>query len=1181
MEFIHLHNHSHYSLLDAICTTEGLVNAAAENNMPAIALTDHGVMYGAMEFYKKAKAKGIKPIIGCEVYIVTKGSRFEKGKDTVITETGFTIGSINASSDKFSKKKSKYDHLVLLAKNEIGYHNLLKLTSLGHTEGFYYKPRIDTELLRQYSEGLVALSACAGGVVSTHLIKGDYNEAKDSAIIYKEIFGSDFYLEIQDHSMDIEKPVLENMPKLAKELGLKLIASNDIHYLKPEHAIPHNIYLYISTDLSRDKEGKNIEKDLRYGTDQVYFKSAEEMCNLFRNYPDAIESTLEVAEKCNLELPKGVYHMPNFPIPEGSGASNLDEYLYNLAHEGMRDKIKNVTTYETDRLNSEIDVIKKMNFSGYFLIVADFIKHAKLDNILVGPGRGSAAGSLVCYALGITNVNPLKYNLLFERFLNPERISMPDIDIDFQDDKRDEVIQYSKNKYGEKSVSQIVTFNRLKTKAVLKDVGRVLNYPFDTMNDITKHVPSIFGKVKSLDDCYNEIKDFKDYFDEVPDRKKLLQYATVLENLNKNVSVHASGVVIAPSDITDYCPISKTPQVENQYMTQYDMKMLEDVGLIKMDFLGLKELKILGKSIQLVEKRHNIKINLDELPLDDAETYELFSSGHTIGIFQFANSRTRDYLTKLKPKDINDLSALNALIRPGPMDLIPDFMDNKYGKKEIIYLHPNLEPILKETYGILIYQEQVMQIVRTVAGYSMAKADIVRRAMGKKDEKLMREQEKEFINGAAKNGYDRKTARDIFKLILKFADYGFNKSHGVSYSVLAYYTAYFKTHYPLEFMTSLLNCRKDDSDEMVILINECKRMKIQLSKPDINVSYSDFTIDETSDNRIVFGLSSIKNVGESVVDIIVKERTEHGIFKNFIDFCSRADSRVGNKKTMESLIYAGAFDSLDLNRRKLFENYEIVINKYGNKKLSTGQSSLFGGDKASALGSYDFAYNKQDWSEREKLSYEKNVLGIYLSAHPLADYEYEINKISSFRFGDVEMNEEGIELSKLSSVRMCGIISNLKLKQSKKGNRFATFTLEDFTGQGECVVFPKIFDSNKNILQNDNIVSITGRPEENGTGIKIIVDEIRPLVRIKREIDPKGENRITIKIDTSIKSPEVIYKFKSIFENKKGNCIIYFDILSSDGIHSLMKIENLSILLNSETEKLLYDLFGKDNIIIN
>ena len=1192
-EFIHLHNHSHYSLLDAICTTDGLVDAAKENNMTALALTDHGVMYGAMEFYKKARAKGIKPILGCEFYIVTKGSRFEKGRDTDIIDSGFSSSNklTNTFQGKSSGRKSKYDHLVILAKNETGYKNLLKLTSIGQTEGFYYKPRIDTEVLKKYSDGLVVLSACAGGVVSSHLVRGDYEEAKSSAIIYKEIFDSDFYLEIQKHGMDLEKPVLENMPKLAKQLGLKLIATNDIHYIKHEHSIPHNIYLYISTDLSRDKEGKDMEVDLRYGTDQVYFKSAEEMCKLFKDYPEAIESTLEVAEKCNLVLPAGQNHMPNFPIPESSGAKSQDEYLELLAKEGLQNKFDKLTTAERDRLQEELEVIKKMQYSGYFLIVADFIKYARENNILVGPGRGSAAGSLVCYALGITNINPLKYNLFFERFLNPDRISMPDIDIDFQDDKRDDVINYSRQKYGENSVSQIVTFNKLKTKAVLKDVGRVLNYPFDTINEVTKHVPSIFGKVKSLEDCYKEIPEFKQYFDESPERKKLLEYSIVLENLNKNSSVHASGVVIAPSDITDYAPICRTPQMENQYMTQYDMKMLEESGLIKMDFLGLKELKILSQILELVYKRKGIKYELDKIPLDDTKTYELFSNGYTIGIFQFANSRTREYLTKLKPKDMNDLSAMNALNRPGPMDLIPDFIDRKCNKKEVSYLHPKIEPILKETYGIIVYQEQVMQIVREVAGYSLAKADIVRRAMGKKDNKLMREQEKEFTSAAVNNGYDKKIAKEIFKLILKFADYGFNKSHSVAYSVLAYYTAYFKVHYPLEFMTAIMNCRKDDMDEMVLLINESRHMKIKLGLPNINECFADFTIDDGEDNRILFGLSSIKNVGSGAVDNIVNERNERGAFENFTDFCMRVDSRLVTRKTVEGLIYAGAFDIIENNRKKLHENYDLLVSRYGNRKSAAGQSTLFGGTGIKALGSNnildDPSFDVHDWSDREKLSREKSVLGLYLSSHPLSDYEDTINKLATLKFGEVEdIENERIDPARLQSVRMCGIISNVQLKQSKKGNRYCTFMLEDFTGQGECIVFGKNYEGLREILQNDSIVSVTGRADDSGNAIKLIVDDVKPLAGTgeyngSNKTAGNGINKITIRIDSASFVPEKLYEVKQLLNTNGGNCKVYFDVINGNNKHNLMIIGSSGISFNEDLKKKLFGIFGKNNVIIN
>ncbi len=1159
--------------------------AAKEHQMPALALTDHGVMYGAMEFYKKAQKEGIKPILGCEVYIVTKGSRLERGKaedsaDTMLgkDKSGKTIG-------KLSKRKSNYDHMVLLAKDFEGYNNLVKLCSIGHTEGFYYKPRIDSEILKSYSKGLVCLSACAGGVVSSHIARGDMEAAKEAATIYKDIFGTeDFYIEIQNHGMEIEERIRKHAPAIAKELGLKLIATNDVHYIKYEHHIPHNLYLYINTDLSKDKEGKNLEKDLRYETDQVYFKSADEMCKLFKDFPEAIQSTLEVADKCNLELPKNVYHMPDFPIPPKSGAKDLNEYFVQLSHEGLREKVAKVTQVEIDRLDLELEVIKNMNFSGYFLIVADFVNHAKKNGIYVGPGRGSAAGSLVCYALGITNVNPLDYNLLFERFLNPERVSMPDIDIDFQDDKRDEVIEYSRQKYGTNSVSQIVTFNKLKTKAVLKDVGRVLNYPFDTINEITKHVPSIFGKIKSLTDCYKDIPEFKQYFDQAKERKKLLDYAVVLENLNKNVSMHASGVVIAPSDISNYVPVAKAPQQDNQYMTQYDMKMLEEAGLIKMDFLGLKELKILQQAVDLIKVKQNVDIDLDRLPLDDAKTYELFANGHTIGIFQFSKPKMREYLSKLKPKNINDLAAMNALYRPGPMDLIPEFIERKHGKKEVTYLHPDMEQVLKETYGVIVYQEQVMQLVRVIAGYSLAKADLVRRAMGKKDEKLMKEQEEEFIKGAHEKGYNKKVAKEIFKLILKFADYGFNKSHSVAYSVLAYYTAYLKTHYPLEFMTAQLNCRYEDMDEMVLLINECKRMKITLSLPNINECFPVFTINEKVKNQILFGLTAIKNVGRTAVENIIKERTEHGPYESFVDFCSRIDPRVVNKKTLESLIYAGAFAVLEPNRKKLYDYYEAAIHRYGQKKNENkGQSSLFGGDKTkTAVKDVIFeplGPDYSDWSDREKLSLEKSVLGLYISAHPLSDYEQEITKLNPFKFSDVsDVDIEEVDFNKLQRVRMCGIITDLKIKQSKKGNRFAVFTLEDFTGQGECVVFPKTYEQYREILMDDSIVTIIGKAEENGNSVKLIVDEIKPLVK-SAATGNDSVSIITIKIDANNFEIAKIYRAKAVLSAHEGETSIFIH-LKNGHKESIMELENVKIHYDKYTEKLLTEIFGKDNIIL-
>ncbi|MCX7878183.1 MAG: DNA polymerase III subunit alpha [Ignavibacteria bacterium] len=1171
-EFIHLHNHSHYSLLDAICTIDELVDTAKMYNMPALALTDHGVMYGSMEFYTKAKKAGIKPIVGCEFYIKTKGSRFEKGVDEMGDDT--LLGEEKSLNGK--KRKSSYKHLVLLAKDFTGYKNLIKLCSAGHKDGFYYKPRIDVEILKLHSEGLVCLSACAGGVVASHIVNDELDLAYEAAEIYKDIFGDDFYLEIQNHGLEIEEKVRAHMPAIAKKLGLKLIATNDIHYIKHEHHIPHNIFLYISTDLSREKEGKDLEKNLRYGTDQVYFKSAEEMCELFKDYPEAIKSTLEVADKCNLELPKGVYYMPEFPIPENSEAKTLDEYLKKLAYEGLKTKIKNVTSRETERLDNELDIIMKMNFSGYFLIVADFVNYARSEGIYVGPGRGSAAGSLVCYALGITNVNPLEYNLLFERFLNPERISMPDIDIDFQDDRRDEVINYSKQKYGENSVSQIATFNRLKTKAVLKDVGRVLNYPFETMNEVTKHVPSIFGRIKSLKDCYEDIPEFREYFNASQDRKKLLRYSMVLENLNKNVSMHASGVVIAPSDITDYVPVAKAPQSDDQYMTQYDMKMLEEAGLIKMDFLGLKELKILQRTVDLVNQRHNLRIEIDKIPLDDEETFKLFSQGNTIGVFQFSKPKMREYLMKLKPKDINDLAAMNALYRPGPMDLIPEFIERKHGLKKVTYLHQDMEQVLKETYGVIVFQEQVMQLVRVIAGYSLAKADLVRRAMGKKDEKLMKEQQEEFIKGAVSRGYNKKTALEIFKLIMKFADYGFNKSHSVAYSILAYQTAWLKTHYPIEFMTSQLNTRYEDTDEMVLLINECRRMNIKISLPDVNECSGEFLIKSGDENTILFGLNAIKNVGRTAVENIVEERNRRGKFRSFIDFISRVDTRVVNKKTIEALICSGAFDSLESNRKKLFDYYEAVLQKYGMKRsVDNRQSSLFAGHQENSVMKDDILdplINYKDWSQREKLSREKAVLGLYISSHPLNNFEREINSLSSIKIADFSDNEENIFL-KNELITICGIISNVQIRQSKKGNRYATFLLEDFTGQCECLLFGKSYEDNREVLVNDTVVTVNGRHDENATELKLIVSSVKPLIKKEHGFPEK----VLIRIDSQRFDPEKIYEIKKLI-NPEGNVAV--SVLITNGIvESEMELHNSKINFDEYSEKLLSEIFGKDNVI--
>ncbi len=1190
-EFIHLHNHTHYSLLDAICTVDGLVNAAVDNKMSAVALTDHGVMFGAMEFYGKCLSKGVKPIIGFEAYVAQGSSRFDKTKRT---ETSADVIDVE-NSDGLSVSNINYAHLILLAKNNVGYKNLLKLNSIGHMEGFYYKPRIDLEVLETYKEGIVALSACAGGVVSCYIVRDNLQKAREMTDRYKSIFGDDFYLEIQNHlTLDSEKKVLREMPKIAKEFGLKLIATNDVHYIKQEHAIAHNIYLNISSKQNKNLEPRDLTKDLRYGTDQIYFKSTKEMCELFKDYPEALASTLEVAEKCDLKLDTKTHHMPNFPIPEDSGVNTLDGYLDKLAHEGMKKRIKDITPEAEERLVYELKVISKMNFSGYFLIVADFINSAKERGILVGPGRGSAAGSLVCYCMGITNVNPLDYNLLFERFLNPERVSMPDIDIDFQDDRRDEVIQYAREKYGEDSVAQIITFNKLAPRGVLKDVGRVLNFPFKEINDLTKVIPILFGKVKPLTECLKEVPDFSAYFNtgtasEKIDKKNLFEYASVLENLNKNASIHASGVVIAPSNITNYVPLSRAKDPDKKgsdnsdeivYCTQYDMNRLEDAGLIKMDFLGLKELKVIGKTLKLVNENHNLSITTDNIPLDDKDTYELFSAGATVGIFQFSKSKMREYLSKLKPKDINDLAAMNALYRPGPMKLIPDFIDKRFGKQKITYLHPLMENSLKDTYGIIVYQEQVMQIAREVAGFTMAQADNMRKAMGKKIKEKMQQVKVDFVKGAVKNGVEKKFAEQIFALILDFADYGFNKSHGVAYSVLAYYTAYLKAHFPLEFLAVSMEGRKDDETELQFLIEECKRMKIKILQPNVNESFTSFRVkytnQETKEGEIIYGLSAIKNVGEKATENIIKEREANGDYKSFMDFLVRVDLRLVNKKTIEFLIFAGAFDTLEKNRRKLYLNMERAVMfaaKIKDTPENQGQHGLFSDtpqhNGVSELRLEDY----EDFTEIEKYNNEKISVGYYLTGHPLEKYRRQIENFVNLSFGD-DINE--IDFTKVGTANMCGVINDLSIKLSKRGTKFAVFNLVDFYGRGECIAFSKLYEAKQHLFENNKLVFVQGKAEESGDQLKLTIDNIYPIEHFQETL---GSN-ITLIIDTEKADKEAIERIKSLAEQHPGTCGLYFTVLDNGNVkHYKSKANKVNI--TNDLISNLKNILGEDNLRIN
>lgn len=1111
-KFVHLHNHSHYSLLDGAATIEGLVQAAVVNKMPAVALTDHGVLSGAIEFYKKARKAGVKPIVGFEAYIVTKGSRHDKGSSG---DTG-TRG----------RGKAPYHHILLLAKNEIGYKNLVKLSSLGHTEGFYYKPRIDVELLSGYREGIVATSACPGGVVSAHLVNDAYDEALEAAALYRDIFGEDFYIEIQNHGLEIEAPILKQAPRIARELGLKLVATNDVHYIDRDHALPHNIMLMIP-----DASSSNTPDymTLRYKTDQLFFKTADEMGVLFKEHPESLASTLEIAEKCNLELDLKRTYMPKFPIPADAGVGTLEEYLDRLTRERIKGRYSEITPEIAERLEFELSVIKGMQYAGYFLIVQDFINAARNMGVRVGPGRGSAAGSLVSYALGITDVDPLYYGLLFERFLNPERSSMPDIDVDFSDDKREMVIQYVREKYGAESVSQIITFGTLLSRAVLKDVGRVLGIPLSIIDSITKQIPVVQGKVTPLAEALETIPDLK-WVKESNDAniRLMVDTALVLEGMNRNASTHAAGVVIAPGDISDYVPLYKTPQSE--VMTQYNMKDLEDAGLLKMDFLGLRTLTVLENALALIKERHGIDLDMDKLPMEDPKTFELFSKGQTVAMFQFESTGMQDYLRKLKPTVIHDLVAMNALYRPGPMQMIDDFIARKHGRQQINYLHPKLEAILKETYGIIVYQEQVIKIASEIAGSSLAKADLMRRAMGKKDKALMAEQKKEFINGALEKGIDKRIAAEIFDLIEQFASYGFNKSHSVAYTVLAYQTAYLKAHYPAEYMAATLTSEIGDTDKIVLFIDECRNLGIDVLPPDVNEGGVKFSV---TPSGIRFGLSAIKNVGVGAVEQIVQARDEKGRFKDIFDFAARVDLRAVNKKTMESLIQAGAFDSLHGNRAQLFESVEKAI-AYGQihqEAQGMGQSSLFDSPTAKVLPRVSLPV-VQSWTESEKLSREKNVLGFYVSGHPLLKFAAELEGFATAKFGSCE----GIRQN--SQVRIGGIVAAVKKKIDKRGNMMAFVTMEDFTGKGECIVFSDAFQKYGELLNPEGMVFVVGKADVSGDSMKILVNEVIPIDQIRDKLT----KRINLQLDLDRVDENTVVELRQIIERNRGNCGCYFTV---------------------------------------
>ena len=1060
VDFVHLHSHSQYSLLDGAQKIDEMVARAREFGMPALAITDHGNLFGAIEFFEAAHHAGVKPIIGMEAYMAP-GDRRDRSP--------------------IRRGEGAY-HLLLLARDETGYRNLMRLSSIGFLEGFYYRPRIDMETLAAHAEGLIGTSACLQGEVARYLTEKDETRAMEVAGRLAEVFGPDnFYLEIQDHGLDADQIVNSGVLTLARKLRLPVVATNDCHYLKKEHHDPHDALLCIQT-------GKTIEETnrLRFDTAEFFMKSAEEMKALFGEVPESLANTLTIAERCNLKLEFGKNHLPRFPVPDGFASA--EEYLAHLSRAGLRERYGDPGDALVKRLEFELDVIRQMTYSSYFLIVWDFIRHAKSRGIPVGPGRGSAAGSLVSYCLGITNIDPIRYDLLFERFLNPERISMPDIDVDFSDRGRGDVIDYVVEKYGRESVTQIITFGTMAARAVVRDVGRVLGMTYGEVDRIAKLIPGELGI--TLDKALEQVPELKSLAATDARVGKLITHARALEGLTRHASVHAAGVVIAPGALTDFVPLFKTNK--DEVTTQFDMQSVEKIGLLKMDFLGLRTLTVIEDALRLIELNRGVTLDLDEVPLDDPAVFKLMQDAETVGVFQFESGGMRDYLRKLHPERLEDLIAMNALYRPGPLgsSMIDDFIARRHGQKRIRYEHPSLKGILEETYGVIVYQEQVMRIASEMAGFSLGRADLLRRAMGKKKAEVMAEQREAFVKGAVERKVTKAVAERIFDLMAHFAGYGFNKSHSAGYAYLAYQTAYLKAHFPTEFLAASMTSETANSDRIVILMNEARRQDITVTPPDINVSDEAFTV---AGDTIHFGLAAVKNVGVGAVRAIIEARRGVGRFKSLFQFCEIVDSNAVNRKALESLIQAGAFDSTEGHRAQLMDALDAAIDCGQRLRLErqSGQVSLFGapGPEAHTQGNgYPPLPSIEPWSSGEILSREKKMLGFYVSGHPLARYEAELRSRSCK--GTLEIAEVGDN----APVQVGGILHAIRTLTDRNNKLWAIATLEDFEGMIDCFVFSELYQKRRACVQKDALVIIRGRTSEReGKGTTIIADEVIAL----------------------------------------------------------------------------------------
>ncbi len=1229
-DYVPLHLHTEYSLLDGAIKIDELVRAAVNYRLPALAITDHGNIFGAIEFYQKVSKAGIKPIIGCEVYVAPE-SRFKKARGVSVAK---------ASSEDTGRQDNAY-HLILLARDISGYRNLMRLISLAHLEGFYYKPRIDNELLEQYSGGLIALSSCMKGEIPSLLLKGDVDSARRRALFYKNLFGPEnFYLELQANGIPEQQELNKKLYELAEEIHLGVVATNDCHYLRREDAKAHEILLCIQTN----KTIKDNDR-MRFQTDEFYFKSPEEMREEFAHLPEAISNTVVIAERCNLTLEIGKVLLPEFITPDGS---QPEEFLERIAVDGLKRRFSNAQVPEAYRLRlkEELNMIRKMGYSSYFLIVWDFIRFARERGIPVGPGRGSAAGSLVAWALRITEIDPIRYNLLFERFLNPERVSMPDIDVDFCRDRREEVIQYVQQKYGADQVAQIITFGTMAARAVVRDVGRVLGMPYQEVDRIAKLIPVSVTKEINLNKAIEITPPLKEAYENNPQIRELLDIAKRLEGLARHASVHAAGVVIAPAPLTEYTALYKGSKGDETITTQFDLESIEKIGLLKFDFLGLDTLTIINSTIRYIRERER-DFDINNIPLDDRQTYKLLSSGKTAGVFQLESSGMRELLIKMEPDRFDDLIALVALYRPGPLGsgMVDDFIKRKKGLVPVTYSPQELKDILEETYGVILYQEQVMRISNRIAGFTMGQADILRRAISKKDPLLMEELKTKFINGAIQRGYSEETAKRLFELIEYFGNYGFNKSHSAAYALVAYQTAYLKAHYPVEFMAASLSAEIDKTDKVIRLINECRDMGIDLLPPDINKSDEGFTIES---GAIRFGLKAVKGVGSSAIELIKEERSK-GTFASFDDFLTRLviapdalaqkrdDKRQRlNKKVVEALIKAGAFDSLRISRKEALKELETAT-VTPVKTLSSNQANMFNVSVENhAVDTIEKAEEKDidEWDELTRLSYEREVLGFYISGHPLQPFRWILQALGIKGTGELKILidedrkglyhkstltslEEGenseTDLTngssnstyfapdfKSSDVSIAGLVVELKKHRTKGKNEVMAFlTIEDEEGSVEVLVFPELYKRSMDILEKASALIIRGKADMSEKGIKIIAEEITDLEsfirkalsscsRIQLKVHPEmdragllsikdmlidGPSSLEESVTASIKSFSPL-TIRSSFEDKF--IPLYIQLKMSDCIITIKSRYNLRPDFN--LFKKIQDIFGKNSL---